>query len=422
MDVGLPETRQSATSPERDARRLRSLVLTEWYPSAEDPVLGTFVREKARAIARRHDVVVMHPRPVARPRDGGLFSISDEYDEGLRVLRVGYRRLVPAPLSFLPRLLGTRAALRDLERSGWVPDLIHAHVFPAAFLAVLLARRRGLPVIASENSTAFPRGEVRGWQRAMARLAFGMADLVCPASEDLGRHIARLGVRTRIRPVPNVVDTSLFSPGAGESAGPSGPGGPARILLVALLDPKKGVDHLLRALAAVEPPRFMLRIAGDGPVRRELEALRDQLGLSEHVEFLGLRSKPEVARLMRQSDFLVLPSLWENLPNVLIEAMACGLPVVATRTGGVPEMIDEGAGLLVEPGDVEGLRAALERMLDAHAGYDRKAIARAAGERYGHEAVGARWDELYNEVVGERAAAGQRRRARRRRPREASAR
>ncbi|MEA2308538.1 MAG: hypothetical protein QOI65_824 [Thermoleophilaceae bacterium] len=403
-----------------DGRRLRSLILTDWYPSSEDPVLGTFVREKARAIARRHDVVVMHPRPVARPRSGGLFSVSDEHEDGLRTLRVDYRRLAPAPLSFLPRLLGARAALRGLERSGWKPDLVHAHGFPAAFLAVLLARRRDLPVIASENSTAFPRGEVRGWQRAMARLAFGGADLVCPASEDLGRHIARLGVRTRIRPVPNVVDTSLFSPAPGEGGRPSGPEAPARILLVALLDPKKGVDQLLRALGAVGPPRFMLRIAGDGPVRDQLEGLRDELGLADRVEFLGLRSKPEVAELMRRSDFLVLPSLWENLPNVLIEAMACGLPVVATRTGGVPEIVDQDAGLLVDPGDVEALRGAVERMLDTHAGYDREAIARATEARYGYEAVGARWDELYREVLFERAAA--RRRASRRRPRDASAR
>jgi glycosyltransferase involved in cell wall biosynthesis len=117
---------------------------------------------------------------------------------------------------------------------------------------------------------------------------------------------------------------------------------------------------------------------------------------------------------MRGSDFFVLPSLWENLPNVVIEAMACGLPVVATRTGGVPEMVDERSGLLVAPGDPAELAAAIGAMLSSHQLYDREAIARAARERYGLEAVSAVWDEIYREVLGRarsRPAPARRRRA-----------
>jgi glycosyltransferase involved in cell wall biosynthesis len=377
---------------------VRSLIITDWYPSARDPVLGTFVREKARAIALHHDVVVLHPRPT--PRLGrALYTISDDVEDGLRTVRLDYRRLRPAALSMAPRVLGARAALRRLAASGFMPDLIHAHVFSAGFLAVLLARGSGIPVIVSENSTAFPRGEVRGWQRTMARYAFGHADLVCPSSEDLGRHIAALGVSTPLRAVPNVVDTTLFSPPSQPPA--RDPDARARMLLVALLDPKKGIEHLLRALALLRRDRddFTLDVVGDGPLRGELAALARSLGLEAQVSFLGLRDKREVAELMRGADFFVLPSLWENLPNVVIEAMATGLPVVATRVGGVPEMIDERTGRLVAPGDPDALAEALNAMLDSFAGYDRDRIAGAARERYGREAVGRIWDEVYADVL-----------------------
>jgi glycosyltransferase involved in cell wall biosynthesis len=389
-------------------RRLRSLILPDWYPSAEDPLLGTFIREKARAIALRHDVAVLYARPRRRP-GGALFSLSDEDDDGLRTVRVDYRRLPVAAATLGPRLAGTRAGLQRLEASGFEPDLIHAHVFPAGLSAVLLALGRGLPVIVSENSTLFPREELTAAQRRMARLAFERADLVCPASEDLGRHIARIAPRARIRPVPNTVDTSLFSP----PERPASPEpGPARALVVALLEPKKGLDVLLQALAEVSDGPTV-QVVGDGPSRPELEALAVELGVAGSVEFLGRRDKAEVARLMRESDFFVLPSLWENLPNAVIEAMASGLPVVATRTGGVPEMVNEGSGLLVAPGDAAELAGALRGMVGSHRLYDRAAIARRAREHYGLEAVSALWDEVYREVLGRARSRSTRARSRR---------
>ena len=371
-------------------------------------MLGTFIREKARAIALRHEVAVLYARPRRRP-GGALFTVSEDTDGSLRTVRVDYRRLPAAAATFGPRLAGTRAGLRRLQASGFEPDLIHAHVFPAGVSAVVLARGRGLPVIVSENSTALPRGELTPAQRRMARFAFERADLVCPASEDLGRHIARVAPRARIRPVPNTVDTSLFSPPEGR---PTPEPGHARALLVAMLDPKKGVDVLLQALAQV-PEGLTVRVVGDGPAREGLEALAAKLGVAGSIEFLGRRDKAEVARLMRESDFFVLPSLWENLPNVVIEAMASGLPVVATRTGGVPEMVDEGSGLLVAPGDPAELAGGLRGMLGSHRLYDREAIAERARDRYGLEAVSAVWDEVYREVLGRARSRPARARARR---------
>ena len=140
--------------------------------------------------------------------------------------------------------------------------------------------------------------------------------------------------------------------------------GPDRfqILCPARLEPHKGVDVLLRAFATllVRHPRAELLVVGDGAQRRELVRLADDLAITRSIRFTGALPPEAVASLILDADVVALPSLSEALPLALLEAMASAVPVVATRVGGIPEMIETGStGLLVEPGDVAGLAAAL---------------------------------------------------------------
>jgi glycosyltransferase involved in cell wall biosynthesis len=363
--------------------------MPKWYPWPDRPVFGLFCREQARAAALRNDVRVLAFTP--EPMSGrALFRTWADPGEPVPTQRLVYRRPALRPAAMVTQLIGMRAVLRGLARAGWRPEVIHAHVFEAGFPAVLLGRRLGCPVVVSEHFTAFQRGLVRGADLRLARFCFRHADLVCPVSEDLRRQLEAVEPRGRYRVVPNVVDTTLFHPG------PRPPGGPLRLLNVASLAEKKRHGDLLQALARLRArgTDAVLDVVGEGELRPQLEAKA-----GPGVRFLGSRSPAEIAERMRAADIFVLPSRFENLPVVLLEAMASGLPVVATAVGGVPEIVDAHAGLLVPPEDPERLAAGIESVAGRLEGFDRAALAGRAAERYGMDAVGRTWGEIYAELT-----------------------
>jgi len=211
-----------------------------------------------------------------------------------------------------------------------------------------------------------------------------------------------------------VVDTEVFT-----LARPGAHDGRVRLLNVAALAEKKGHVHLLDALARLQngdrgaaTSMFSLDLVGTGELRLRLEAQARRLGLTEAVRFHGEVPKEKVAELMRSADLFVLPSLYENLPCVLIEAMASGLPSVATSVGGVPELLDAEAGALVAPGDPGALAAAIEAALERD--FDSAEIGRRACERYSYDAVASAWTSVYEELSsssGSTSSATWRRRA-----------
>ena len=176
-----------------------------------------------------------------------------------------------------------------------------------------------------------------------------------------------------------------------------------KILMVGLLSPKKGVPHLLESLHRIKEFRqdFFLDIIGDGPCRSEYEKKISDLGLKNKVKIHGLKPKEEVAEHMRNCDFFVLPSLVETFGAVFIEAIATGKPVIATNIGGPNEIINDKVGLLVPPKDIDALTKAINYMLDYYANYTQEYLVRYVQNRFGYEAVGRAFSEVYRMVFSE---------------------
>jgi len=379
--------------------RLKVLFLTVWYPTRCTPTAGVFVREHAKAVRLYDDVVVLHCAG-KDPALKGLWRMAQETDveltEGIPTYRFWHRPLPIPATSSLAYIWGAVQAYRQIVATGFHPDIIHAHIYETGVPAVLIGRRQRIPVVITEHDSDFPRRRLPALQVLKARFALQRADRVLPVSRALQNGIEQYGIRAHFQAIPNVVDPELFFP----PPHPRQPGSRKTLLFVGSLIQVKGISYLLQALSQLRPSRvdWRLDLVGDGARREEYESLARDLGIADMVTFHGFRPKYEVAAFMRQADLFVLPSLWENLPCVLLEAMASGLPIIATLAGGIPEIMDAKMGRLVSPGNVPELAAALDEALESLDTYDRADIARKA-ERYSPVAVGRSIDAIYRDLL-----------------------
>ncbi len=280
-------------------------------------------------------------------------------------VRVHYFRTVPLNRhGIAPALI---AAMRRVPEF----DVVHCHgtalvSTTAAAWAALLCRRS---VVVS------PHGSLMAWARgkkAWRKRAYGLLDLVpfrralFHATSDIeAEDVRTLGFRACI--VPNAVDVDAFAaPAAFDVRAELGiPRDVPLIAWIGRFDPVKDQAGLVRAFAAVARayPHAVLALAGDGPCRADLEGLVDQLGVRGRVRFYGTVS--DVPGVLAAMDLFVLPSLAEGMSNTVLEAMASGLPILATRVGGNPELVQDGVnGTLVSPQDPAALVAGLTLYLD----------------------------------------------------------
>jgi len=261
----------------------------------------------------------------------------------------------------VPALLGAFAAAA-LKHARWA-DVIHANWLGAGIAgapAHLAGRKPLVLTLRGDDAYNIHAG---GLWRVTGRFVFSQCAAVTAVSENMSS-LVQPYLPPRCGPVivPTFgVDTGRFRPP--DAAERAARGGGAGGLFVGNILRAKGVDVLLRALAACRGDWETFHFVGAGPDTEAMGALARRLDLGDRVEWAGRQPGREVAAWMRSADFLVLPSLSEGRPNVVLEAMASGLAVVASRVGGVPHLIDDGrTGLIVEPGDVAGLAAAIARV------------------------------------------------------------
>jgi L-malate glycosyltransferase len=382
------------------------LFFTSWYPTRAFTYGGVFVREHAKAVREAgHRVVVLHLAGPSSELNGSLWAMQEEPDpllsEGIEAHHVSHQQVGIRGASYPLYLWSAIAAYRRLRDSGFRPEVIHAHVYGAAVPAALIARRSRVPLVITEQFTGFPRRTLSRPEVLKARYAYKRAARALPVSRHLQQAIRSYGIDVPFEIVPNVVDTSLFFPPNTnrERAG-------RRLLFVGNLEPlqHKGFPTLLRALTRLngQTREWHLDVIGDGPERGAYEASSAELHLEEHLTFHGVRPKATIAEMMREADLFVLPSRFDNLPCVLVEALASGLPVVSTTVGGIPELVDDRSGRLVPPDDPFALADALNGTLENLDSFDRRVIAAAARERYGLGVVGERLARIYDAVLADR--------------------
>lgn len=294
------------------------------------------------------------------------------------VVRVRFRRR-PFP--------SVRRAIPDLP---FRPDLVHGHFYDAAGPTLLLARRLGVPFVLTEHSTL-----ARPLTR-LERLAFREAGRVMPVSRMLQRSLESSGLQARYEVVPNVVDLASFSPA------PHPPGPLKKLVAVTRMTEIKGVPDLLEALRLLQARRqdWTCELIGGGERGDDYRALASRLGL-DRVVFRGELRRPEVAAALREADLFLLASRVETFSVATVEAMACGLPVVATACGGPEELVGPDTGVIVPKQDPIALAEALDRTLSGLERFRAEEIAQGVAGRFSAEVVGRRLLEIYLETCEE---------------------
>ncbi|MGI4884908.1 MAG: glycosyltransferase [Janthinobacterium lividum] len=399
---------------------MRILHLPKWYPHRYDDQDGDFVGRHVAAIAAAGppaaQVAVVFAAVARRPLAG--FIAEDVDLTGPVPTWRYYYRARPTGWGPLDRLLklglwlacqrrGYRAVRRHWGGAG--PDLVHAHVLLRTGLAAWWWKaRRGIPYIITEHWTLYLPARMAqvGWgRRQLTRAVVRRAGALHAVSQALADALGALGARApRTAIIANVVDATLFKPAA---AGADDPDHARRLLHVAAYhDRVKNLSGVLRAVAALRPawPGLRLRVAGYGPDEAALRRYAAALGLLADgtVAFLGKLPHAAVAAEMAQATALVSFSRAETFGVVLLEARACGRPVVATRTGSVPELFaPEGAfGLLVAPDDEAALAGALADVLARPGQFDGARLRADAEARCSPAAVGTAFWALYAAVIG----------------------
>lgn len=345
---------------------MRIAVVTPLFPSSADPYRGQPIAETVRALRRYADVHVVCANAVYV--DGRTAPQHKRDSPG--VIDVSY----PAVPFFSRPWNGIMCASRIYEPLARLrPDLILNYwLYPEGYAAIRCARALGVPVIVGARGSDLRR--IRDpFTRRMVVATLREADSILLVSSELREQVRRLGVPTdKTTVILNGCDHEIFHYGgsATEAAECGVRSGERVILFVGRLTKPKGIAELMGAFAIVarQHPDVRLVFAGNGSMSRHIASFTERNGLRGRVEIRGALSSPDVARLMRSASLLCLPSYSEGCPNVVIEAVSCGCPVVVTGVGGTPELVGPDCSVTVEPRNIqslaEGLQAALGRTWD----------------------------------------------------------
>ena len=326
---------------------MRLLTYSTLYPNAAQPNHGVFVENRLRKLVETGQVETRVVAPVpwfpSRNKMFGTLARAPRVERrfDISILHPRYPVIPKVGMNWTPELMYrfTWPAVARLWEGGYRFDAIDAHYFyPDGIAAAAIARRLGVPVVITSRGTDINLIPAYDKPRRMILAAAEQAAAMITVCQALKDSLVELGIDgDKVTALRNGVDLETFRPldrtAAREKLGLSGP----TLLSVGGLITRKANDLTIRALA--ELPGFELLLAGEGPERGALETLANSLGVGERVRFLGRAAHHDLAETYSAADVMVLASSREGWANVLLEAMACGTPVVASNVWGTPEVV-----------------------------------------------------------------------------------
>ena len=357
--------------------------------------------------------------------EGCVFTVSKLGAKELEAMGEGTFRVETIPSIGLPIYLGVRAtppvglALGKMRR--FKPDVIHSHTpFSMGWEAVWAARMLGVPLVGTHHTffnhylehvhLNYSWAERLSWKLTVGY--YNRCDLVVSPTRSLAGELLTQGLKRPYEVLANTIDTELFRPAPDAAArkklkaalGYMGP----TLVYMGRVSYEKSIDQAIRAfgILARDIPDAQFLVVGDGPEKSALEQLAHSLGLSKRVRFLGFVFGEELVEVLQASDVFITASKSENMPLAVLEAMACGLPILAVRSLGLAEIVEDGKnGALLPPDDVEALAGkALALFRDDTLRLEQSRASRELSATYSEEAITQRLQTIYTDAVRRHAA------------------
>ncbi|HMG66757.1 MAG TPA: glycosyltransferase [Chitinophagaceae bacterium] len=374
------------------------LWLPSWYPNKLEPFEGDFIQRHAEAASQFNDIYVI--KLVADPKGIGTKSTSIEVVTRHQLTEqiIYFKK----SSSLFGRMVGAirgmrlyRRAIKKLIEKQGKPLLVHVHVtMKAGLLALWLKRKYGLKFLVTEhfgiyNDTVKGKFSERNiFFRKFTKKIIYESSLFLSVSKFLGEQVNRLILKKKYVVIPNVVNTAFFYNKASDNI-------KCRFIHVSNMVPLKNVEGILEAAALLKKTNGNFEIIFVGNKDDSKRVYAEDLGL-DNVFFKGEIPYNQVAKEMQRSDVFILFSDMENAPCVITESLCCGTPVIATMVGGVPELVNEKNGILIEPRNVVGLANAMKKMMNDHPAYDREKIAEEAKARFNYKLIGKMIADVYD--------------------------
>jgi glycosyltransferase involved in cell wall biosynthesis len=389
-------------------KKLKIITFSSLFPNAEQPSFGVFVENRLRHLLRDTDIEAQVIAPVPwfpfRHRMFGRYGAlacvpAHEKRHGVNVFHPRFLVLPKIGMRLTPWFLARAAArqLRALQQTGFDPDLIDAHyLYPDGVAAAMLGREFGKPVVMTARGSDVT--EIGRSQPFRTRIlgAASQCSHIITVSNSLQEELTEIGVTTPMTTLRNGVDAERFNilPGA-----PNKPNGrdDFHIVFAGWLIRRKRADLVIKVADLL--PGARVTLVGDGPERPALEALVQSLGLDDRVTFLGQQAPERMPEHLGGADVLMLPSEREGWANVLLEAMACGTPVVSNAVAGALDLVTvPEAGRLVRGQSAEAYADAVTDLIANHPGRD--AVRRYA-QQFGWREISMGQKAIFEAVVEE---------------------
>lgn len=382
------------------------LVLPSWFPTKDNPIAGVFFKEQAEALAKKNIKVgvfalnVLSIRSIINSRFKNikyLFSPSLYIEKNKNVITYTLTYMIFPKINIIKKIQRSiiiKIFIKNYILNMGQPDVIHVHSYSAGFIAMYLKNKFKTPYIITEHSSAFARNILNNLQINYAKHVFANADYCCAVSNEFCKLLEEIsGIKFNY--IPNIVNVELFNIQTIKKYKKF------TFLNIASLNENKNHSMLLDAFAILLKRGYEARlvIAGTGPLENELKEKVINLRIQNFVSFYGSASRIEVRNLMNKSHAFVLSSKYETFGVVLIEALSCGIPIIATKCGG-PEsiIIDNKIGELVDI-DTSALATAMMKIYDNINKYNKSYIREYAIANFSEDAVISRLLTIYKDVI-----------------------